>query len=151
MSLLQLEKVIGVPGWLSWWSVWLLILAQVMISRLAALSPRSGSVLTALSLIGILSLPLSALPPTILSLSLSLSLKINKHLKKEKEGRLCGSVGWAYDFSSDHDLTVCGFKPCIRLCADSLLKACSLLQILCLLLSLCPSPTRARSLSLKNK
>ena len=49
---------------------------------------------------------------------------------------LGGSVGWASDFSSGHDLTVCGFEPCIRHCADHLHRAWSLLQILCLLLSL---------------
>ena len=34
-------------------------------------------------------------------------------------GRLGGSVGWACDFGSGHDLTVCGFKPRVGLCADS--------------------------------
>ena len=36
-----------------------------------------------------------------------------------KDGRLGGSVGWASDFSSGHDLVVCGFEPRIGLCADS--------------------------------
>ena len=62
-------------------------------------------------------------------------------------GRLGGSVGWASDFTSGHDLAVCGFKPRIGLCADN--SAWSLLWILCFSLSLCPSP--ARALSLKNK
>ena len=34
-------------------------------------------------------------------------------------GRLGGSVGWASDFSSSHDLVVCEFEPHVRLCADS--------------------------------
>ena len=34
-------------------------------------------------------------------------------------GRLGGSVGWASDFSSDHDLAVCEFEPHVGLCADS--------------------------------
>ena len=39
---------------------------------------------------------------------------------QELWGCLCGSVGWASDFGSGHDLTVREFEPCIRLCADSL-------------------------------
>ena len=51
------------------------------------------------------------------------------------------------DFSSGHDLVVCGFKPSDRLCADiSETAACF---GFCLPLSLCPSPTYALSLSLK--
>ena len=34
-------------------------------------------------------------------------------------GRLGGSVGWASDLGSGHDLAVCEFKPRIRLWADS--------------------------------
>ena len=34
-------------------------------------------------------------------------------------GCLGGSVGWASDFGSGHDLTIREFKPRIRLCADS--------------------------------
>ena len=34
-------------------------------------------------------------------------------------GLLSGSVGYAFDFGSGHDLTVCEFKPHIGLCADS--------------------------------
>ena len=34
------------------------------------------------------------------------------------EGRLGGSVGWASDFGSGHDLTVREFKPHVGLCAD---------------------------------
>ena len=32
---------------------------------------------------------------------------------------LGGSVGWASDLGSGHDLRVRGFKPCTELCADS--------------------------------
>ena len=56
-------------------------LAQVMISQLVGSSPTSGSVLTARSLepaLNSASLSHSALPPLMLCLSLSLSLK-NKH------------------------------------------------------------------------
>ena len=56
------------------------------------------------------------------------------------QGHLGGSISWASDFSSSHDLTVCGFKPCVWLCAKHLLRAWSLLWILCLLLSL-PLPS----------
>ena len=34
-------------------------------------------------------------------------------------GHLGGSVSYVLDFSSGHDLTVCGFEPCVGLCADS--------------------------------
>ena len=46
----------GAPGWLSWLSFQFLILAQVTISWFVSLSPMSGSVLTAQSLVGFLSL-----------------------------------------------------------------------------------------------
>ena len=75
------EEEKGAAGWLSQLGVQLLVLAQVMISRLVGSS--SGSVLAARSLLGILSPSLSA--PPLLSLSLSFSLKINKNeLKKEE-------------------------------------------------------------------
>ena len=68
----------GKPGWPGRLSI--LISAQVVIFRLMTSSPAWGSVLTAWSLFGILS------PPVSLSLlcSCSLSLKINK-LKKNTE------------------------------------------------------------------
>ena len=60
---------------------------------------------------------------------------VNIPLKIEQpQGRLGGSVGWASDFGSDHDLTVCEFKPRVGLCADS--SVSGLLQILRLPLSL---------------
>ena len=71
-------KNLGVPEWLSWLSVQLLISGQVVISRFMSLSPTWGSVLTVWSLLGILSPSVSAPPPHVLFLSLSLSLKINK-------------------------------------------------------------------------
>ena len=45
-------------------------------------------------------------------------------------------------FSSRHDLTVCGFEPHIRLCADSTEPAWDSVS-----LSLCPSPALSLSLS----
>ena len=62
-------NLIGVPGWLSWLSIRLLISAQVMISRFMRLIPVSGSVLIAWSLPGILSLSLSLCPSPVLSRS----------------------------------------------------------------------------------
>ena len=34
-------------------------------------------------------------------------------------GRLGGSIGWASDFGSGRDHTVCEFEPRVRFCADS--------------------------------
>ena len=39
----------------------------------------------------------------------------SKHL-----GHLGGSVDWVSNFGSGHDLMVCEFEPCVRLCGDSL-------------------------------
>ena len=59
--------------------------------------------------------------------------------------QLAGAPGWLSRLSeSGHDLMVCGVEP--RL--GSALTVWSLLGILSLLLSLCPSPTHACSLSL---
>ena len=66
------NKKTGASGWLSWLSIQLLILAQVMISRFMRSSPALGSVLAVQILLG-LSLPLSLSHPLLLSLSLSLS------------------------------------------------------------------------------
>ena len=38
----------------------------------------------------------------------------------DTQGRLGGSVGWASDFGSGHDLTVREFEPRVGLRADSL-------------------------------
>ena len=70
----------------------------------------------------------------------------------EGQGLLGGSVGWASDFSSGHDLGVREFELRVRLCADSSEPgAC----FSCLPLSL-PLPyshyvSLSLSLSLKNK
>ena len=55
-----------------------------------------------------------------------------------KMGHLGGSVGSASDFGSGHDLMVCGFKPHVRLYADSTEPAWDSLSL-------------SLSLSLKNK
>ena len=75
--------------------------------------------------------------------------------KLHKMGCLGGSVGWATDFGSGHDLKACEFEPRIVLCADSSEPgACFRF---CVSLSLCPHPpTRTLSLSfskinIKNK
>ena len=67
----------GAPGWLSRLSIGFLTSAQAMISQFLSSRPASGSVLTAWSLLGILSLSV----PPLVALSHSLALKINK-LKK---------------------------------------------------------------------
>ena len=73
------DKKQGVPGWLSWLSVWPLISAQVMISGFMSLSPTSGSALTVWSLFRIL--------------ILSCGLKTNELKKKKKN---CNSdLEWA--------------------------------------------------------
>ena len=75
--------------------------------------------------------------------------------KNEILGHLGGSVSWASDFSSGHDVTVCGFKPHIRLCADSSEPgACFGFRVslsLSLSLSLSPSPALILSLYFSQK
>ena len=57
-------------------------------------------------------------------------------------GHLGGSVGWASDFDSGHNLIVHGFEPHIGLCADSLQPgACFGFS-----LSVCPSVSLSLSL-----
>ena len=92
-------------------------------------------------------LPLSA--PPLLALCLSLSQKINKHLKKLTEGRLGGSVGEASNFGSGRDLTFCGFEPRTGLCADSS-EPGDVLRI-CVSLSLSAPPLLALCLPLSQK
>ena len=86
----------GVPGWLSRLSVWLLVLARVMISWFLGLSLTLGSVLLVRSLLRILSLclclclclslSLSLSPlPCSLSHSLSLSLSPKNKISKLKK------------------------------------------------------------------
>ena len=62
---------------------------------------------------------------------------------QEGDGRLGDSVGWASDFGSGHDLTVCEFEPLV-LTAHSLEPA---LDSASPSLSLCSSPAHALSLS----
>ena len=64
---LKYSRCDGVPGWLSWWSVWLLISAQVMIAGFVSSSPTLGSTLTSRSLRFSIFLPLSAPLPLALS------------------------------------------------------------------------------------
>ena len=78
---------LGAPEWLRWFSIQLLISAQVMVSQFMSLSPVSGSMLTGQSLLGILS-------PYFTVLLLLLSLSQNKEINlKTEEGHLSGSVG----------------------------------------------------------
>ena len=53
-------------------------------------------------------------------------------------GQLGGSVGWAIDSSSGHDLKVCEFRPRVGLCADSSEPGASFR--FCVSLSLCAPP-----------
>ena len=86
LSVSTVKMEAGAPGWFRRLGVQLLVFARVVLSHFVGLSPASGSVLTVLSLLGILSLfapaPLSlSAPPQLarsLSLSLSLSLKNRK-------------------------------------------------------------------------
>ena len=70
-------------------------------------------------------------------------------LKKTDKGRLSGSVGWASDFGSGHDLTLCGFEPHIGLCAESSEPGACF--GFCVSLSLCSSLAHTLSLSLSQK
>ena len=69
-----------------------------------------------------------------------------KYSLKPLEGRASGWLSWvnvALDFGSGHNLTVRGFKPCVRLCADrSEPGACF---GFCVSLSVCLSPVHALS------
>ena len=60
-------------------------------------------------------------------------------------GRLGGSVGWASDFGSGHDLTARGFEPRVGLCTDSSEPGACL--GLCISVSLYPSSAPVLSLS----
>ena len=77
-------------------------------------------------------------------------LALTSCFKDDDVGHLGGSVGWASDSGSGHDLTVREFEPHVVLCADgSEPGAC--FQNLCLLLSLCPFPAHALSPSISPK
>ena len=71
------------------------------------------------------------------------------NLKLLTVGAPGGSVGSASDFGSGHDLTVCEFKPCVGLCADSSEPGACCFGF-CVSLSLCPSPVHALSQKLVN-
>ena len=134
-----------VPGWLSWLSIWLLILAQVMISWFKSSSLTSGSMVTMRSLFGILSLCRSLPLPHSLDLSL---------LKNKKKINVKGAPGWLSQLSVwlwlrswSHGLWV--RAPRCTLCWQ--LRARNLFRILCLPLSL-PLPCSCSvSLCPKNK
>ena len=70
-------RIIGVPGWCSQLSIWLLISAQVMISQFVSSSPTSGSALMVWRLLGILSLLLCVPHPLVHVRALSLSLSLS--------------------------------------------------------------------------
>ena len=120
-------------------------LAQVMISRFVDFEPHIRLCANS-SETGVcfrFYVCFSLCPSPAHALSLSLKNKMLKKIKKERprgeklsrilreEGPLGGSVGYASDFISGHDLRVCEFKPHIGLCAVFRSSAP---------LSLCPSP-----------
>ena len=74
-------------GRLGWLIIQLLILAQVMISWFVGLSFMSGSALAALSLLGILCLPLSLLPParTLAEINIKKKKLLEKEILAKKE------------------------------------------------------------------
>ena len=69
-----------------------------------------------------------------------------KTKKKSGGGRFGGSVGSVSDFGSGHDLIVCEFELCVRLCTDSSEPGACF--GFCVSLSLCTFPTHTLSLSL---
>ena len=70
-------------------------------------------------------------------------------LKSAFPGRLGGSVGWATDFGSGHDLAVHEFEPRIGICADRSEPGAGFRFYVSL--SFCPCPTHTLSLSLSKK
>ena len=68
-----------------------------------------------------------------------------------REGRLCGSVTWASDFGSGHDLMVREFEPYVELCADSSEPGACFEFCVSLFLSATPPLMLCLSLSLRNK
>ena len=86
-SALERMSVLGVPGWLSWLSVQLLISAQVTVSWFVGLSPALGSALTTRNLLGFSFSSLSLCPFP--AHALSLPLKINKLKKKRTAAKPC--------------------------------------------------------------
>ena len=74
-----------------------------------------------------------------------LKVGTGKQFLKKGGEHLGGSVGWATDFGSGHDLVVREFEPRVGLCADS--SAPGACFRFCVSLSLCPSPAHALCLS----
>ena len=66
-------------------------------------------------------------------------------------GRLGGSIGWASDFGSGRDHTVCEFEPRVRFCADSSEPGACFEFCVSLSLPLPCSCSLSLSLSVKNK
>lgn len=71
-------KMLGAPGWPCRLKVGLLVWVQVMISRSVRTSPKSGRVVAAWSLLGILILPLPVPLPHMHVHSLKIKVKRNK-------------------------------------------------------------------------
>ena len=82
---------VGVPWWLNWLSIWLLVLAQVMISQFVSLSPVLGSMLSAWDSVSLPAPPLSLCfsPAHALSDSLSLCLSLCLSKTKQNKKRKC--------------------------------------------------------------
>ena len=76
---------------------------------------------------------------------------VNKIRNTHDVGRLGGSVGWASDFGSGHDLTVREFEPHIGLCADSSEPGACFRFCVSLSLSLSDPPPFMLCLSLSQK
>ena len=66
-------------------------------------------------------------------------------------GHLGGSVDWASDFGSGHDLAVCEFEPHVQLCADRSEPGACFRFCVTLSLFACPPPTLVLCLSKVNK
>ena len=78
----KIVHTLGVPGRYDRLNIQRLVSAQVTISWFARSSPVSGSAPTVWSLLGILSLPLSAPPPIVRACTLSLSLCLSLSAKE---------------------------------------------------------------------
>ena len=74
---------------------------------------------------------------------------VNIYLISYFLGCLGGSVDWASDFGSGHDLEVCEFEPCVGLHADSLEPGACF--GFCVSLSICPCPAHVLPLSVSQK
>ena len=81
----------------------------------------------------------------------SMTSWLSRFWSQTRQGHLSGSVSQASDFSSGHDLTVCGFKPCVGLCPDSSEPGTCFGFCVSLFLSAPPPMTRSLSLPLLQK